>query len=129
MLTDKPYAILVPAVDADGNEVAGIRAPMVAAPLATYCGWNLRVPGQGHGAMHEFTGSTIPFPATETERAATCDPRPSVEARYPTQEAYQDAIAHAARALAAERLLLEEDIQRARAAAAGWHAPRHSIDL
>ena len=129
VLTDKPYAILVPAVDADGNEIAGVRAPMVQAPLATYCGWNLRAPGQGHGAMHEFTGSTIPFPATETERAATRDPRPSVEARYASPEAYQDAIAHAARTLAAERLLLEEDIQRARAAAAGWHAPRHSIDL
>ncbi len=129
VLTDKPYAILVPAVDADGNEVAGIRAPMVQAPLATYCGWNLRAPFQGHGAMHEFTGSTIPLPATEAERAATRDPRPSVESRYPTPEAYQDAIAHAARALAAERLLLEEDIARARAAAADWHAPRHRMDL
>ena len=27
-------------VDADGNEVAGIRLPDIAAPLATYTGWN-----------------------------------------------------------------------------------------
>jgi hypothetical protein len=30
------YVILVPAVDADGNDIAGIRAPMVAAPLGTW---------------------------------------------------------------------------------------------
>ena len=41
---DKPegtYVTLVSAVDADGNEVAGIRLPPVAVPLATYTGWNV----------------------------------------------------------------------------------------
>ena len=32
--------VLVPSVDADGNDVPGVRAPMVAAPLGTYTGWN-----------------------------------------------------------------------------------------
>ena len=53
------YTILVPAVDADGNDVAGIRAPMVQAPLATYTGWNIRTRGHGEGATHEFTLSLI----------------------------------------------------------------------
>ena len=32
------YRVLVPAVDADGNDIAGSKAPMVQAPLGTYCG-------------------------------------------------------------------------------------------
>ena len=35
------FAILVPQVDNDGNEVAGIRMPELAVPIATYTGWNL----------------------------------------------------------------------------------------
>ena len=35
-----PLPLLVPAVDEDGNERAGIRLPDVAVPLATYTGWN-----------------------------------------------------------------------------------------
>ena len=46
------YAVLVPAVNADGNDVAGVRAPMVEAPLGTCVGWNLRAREFGHGAMH-----------------------------------------------------------------------------
>ena len=72
------YAVLVPAVDADGNDLGGVRAPMVAAPLATYTAWNLRARGNAAGALHEYTGSTIPFAETEAERAATGDPRPSI---------------------------------------------------
>ncbi len=125
----RAYAVLVPAVDADGNELGGVRAPMVAAPLATYAGWNVRARGLGHGAMHEFTGSTLPLPETEEERAMTGDPRASVEARYGDAAGYVAAIGAAARQLAAERLYLAEDIARAEAAAANWHAPRHSLDL
>lgn len=62
VLAAEGYPTLVPAVDADGNDVAGVRAPMVGAPLGTYTGWNIRDRGFGHGAMHEFTGSYIPSP-------------------------------------------------------------------
>lgn len=127
--TGKHYAVLVPATDADGNDIAGVRAPMVQAPLATYTGWNLRMRGQGHGAMHEFTGSTIPLPETAEERAVTRDPRPSIAERYASKAAYQQAIAAAARKLVAERLMLEEDVDRCIAAAADWHAPRHDVRL
>lgn len=127
--TGKHYAVLVPAVDADGNDVAGIRAPMVQAPLATYTGWNMRMRGFGHGALHEFTGSTIPLPETPEERAVTGDPRRSILERYPTPEAYQQAIGEGARKLVAERLMLQEDVERCIAAAADWHAPRHDVNL
>ena len=37
----------VPAVDAAGNETAGIRLPEVAAPIGVHTGWNLRHPDMG----------------------------------------------------------------------------------
>src|SRR5437016_3046524 len=43
----KPYPILVPQVNTDGNETAGIRLPELAVPLASYTGWNLRDPKAG----------------------------------------------------------------------------------
>ena len=45
------YAVLVPAVDADGNDIAGVRAPMVEVPLGTCVGWNLRAREFGHGTI------------------------------------------------------------------------------
>jgi hypothetical protein len=125
----KSYAVLVPAVDSDGNDRAGVRAPMVAAPLATYTGWNIRRRGLGHGAMHEFTGSTLPFPETEVERLQTGDPRPSIMERYGSADAYAAAIRVGAEALVAERLMLEEDVQRCVDAAANWGAPRHAVSI
>ena len=129
VLPGEGYPVLVPAVDADGNDVAGVRAPMVEVPLATYTGWNLRARGQGEGAMHEFTGSTLPFPETPEHRAQLGDPRPSVRERYADAGAYARAIEAAARALVAQRLMLEEDVARCVAAAANWHAPRHDVTI
>ncbi|MEH0573027.1 alpha/beta hydrolase domain-containing protein [Streptomyces sp. B21-108] len=123
------YTVLVPAVDADGNETAGMRAPMAAVPLGTYTGWNTRAPGQGHGALHEFSGSTFPFAATEDERLITGDPRPSIQKRYRDSTDYVARIRAAAEELVARRLLLEEDLERATSAAADWSAPRHRFEL
>jgi Alpha/beta hydrolase domain len=123
------YPVLVPAVDEDGNDRAGVRAPMVAAPLGTYCGWNLRARGFGHGAMHEFSGSYIPLPETPEERRATGDPRRSILDRYPDAAAYVRAIAGAARQLVEQGLMLEEDVERVAAAAADWGRPRHDVSL
>ena len=123
------YAILVPAVDADGNDVAGVRAPMVEAPLGTCTGWNLRAREFGHGAMHEFTGSYIPFPDTDSEAAATGDPRASVLSRYGSADGYVDAIETAARRLVDERLMLEEDVERVVARAQDWGRPLHDVRL
>jgi hypothetical protein len=115
------YTVLVPAVDAD--ETAGVRAPMVSLPLGTYTGWNTRAPGQGHGALHEFSDSTFPFAATEDERLITGDPRPSVAKRYGDAAGYVARIRAAAEKLAERRLLLDEDVERAVRAATGWSEP------
>ena len=59
----------------------------------------------------------------------TGDPRPSILERYPNAEAYAAAITAAARQLVEEGLVLEEDVDRAAAAAADWGRPRHDIKL
>ena len=123
------YTILVPAVDADGNDIAGVRVPMVEAPLGTYAGWNVRGRGFGFGAMHQFTGSYIPFPDTDSEAEMTGDPRASVLARYRNAGNYVDAIEAAARRLVDERLMLEEDVARVVARAQDWSRPLHDVRL
>jgi hypothetical protein len=106
------FGTLVSAVDADGNEVAGIAVPEVRVPLAAYTGWNLRHPDIGGAEqLLYFAGATLPFARTRAERARTGDPRPSVEERWPSREAYLDAVRAAAVALVAERHLLEEDVE------------------
>jgi hypothetical protein len=123
------YAILVPAVDTDGNDVAGVHAPMVQAPLGTYTGWNLRIRGRGHGAMHVFDGSYVPFPDSPDERAATGDPRASVLERYADTMQYVQAVERAARRLVEQRLMIEEDVTHCVAAAADWGRPLHDVKL
>lgn len=123
------YPTLVPAVDSDGNDIPGIRAPMVQAPLATYTGWSLRARGFGHGAMFEFDGSTIAFADAESERAMTGDPRRSIEERYGDRSGYVRAIEAAAQDLVAQGFMLEEDVARCVQLAADWSAPRHEVSL
>jgi hypothetical protein len=123
------YTVLVPSVDADGNDVPGVRAPMVSAPLGTYTGWNPRARGFGHGAQWKFEGSYIPFPDTVSERVATGDPRLAVLERYADWPAYVAAITRAARALVAAGLMLQEDVERCAAAAERWNPARHAIGI
>jgi hypothetical protein len=98
---------LVPAVDADGNERAGVRLPAVAVPAGTYTGWNLYAAPGLEGELCDREGSFLPFAATEAERAG--DPRPSLAARYPGPEARQAALRAAVAALVADRFLLARD--------------------
>jgi hypothetical protein len=107
----KPYANLVSAVDEDGNELAGIRLPDISVPLATYTGWNVRHPDiGGPGQTLSLIGSTIPFPATQAERKASGDPRPSIEERYVSKEDYLGRVKQAAEALVQQGYLLAEDL-------------------
>jgi hypothetical protein len=129
LVPGKSYVVGVPAVDADGNDIPGVRAPMVAAPLGTYTGWNPRARGFGHGALYRFEGSYIPFAETSEERAETRDPRKSILERYPTKDAYVAAIIAAAKELVAQGLMLQEDVDRCATAAADWGRPRHLITL
>jgi hypothetical protein len=106
-----PYCTLVPAVDADGNELAGIRLPDVAVPTATYTGWNLRSAEYGAGdVLAGLHGGYHPFAPTPAERRAAGDPRPSILERYPEQSVYLAKMTEAALRLERERFLLEEDV-------------------
>jgi hypothetical protein len=105
-----PYTIFVAAVDSDGNEIAGIRLPQIAVPLATYTGWNVYQAQPDELADRD--GSCIPFARTKTERDAAGDPRPSLAERYGDRDAYVERLREAAAALVAERLLLQGDADR-----------------
>ena len=127
VVDDFGYTILVPGTDGDGNDIGGVRAPMVEAPLATYTGWNLRARGFGEGAKYKFSGSTIPFPETTDERISTGDPRTAIKERYEDVSAYQAAIGAAAELLVADRLMLEEDVERCIEWASDWDRDRHDL--
>ena len=106
----KPYPVLVPQVDADGNERDGVRLPEITVPLATYTGWNLRDTSIGApGERVSFEGSYIAFAKTAAEREAVHDPRPSIAERYASRDDYLARFRAAADALVAQRWLLEED--------------------
>ena len=108
----REYAVLVSQLDADGNEIAGIRTPHVEAPIATYTGWNYRPDGAAGKAQSGTLGSYLPFAADQAERSRAGDPRPSIRERYPTRASYVRAIAAACETLVRQRLLLEEDADR-----------------
>jgi hypothetical protein len=68
---------LMPRVDEDGNERAGVPSLLHEAPLGTYTGWNVAAEGffQGQPAGGGLIGGYIPFAATRREREALGDPR------------------------------------------------------
>ncbi len=111
-LADRPaYPVFVSKVDGDGNEVAGVRLPPVAAPVATTTGWALRRAGFGENDGGEGDGQHIPFASTREERLVSGDPRLSLEERYGTHENYVEAVAKAARQLESDGFLLPEDVR------------------
>jgi hypothetical protein len=107
------FRTLLPAVNADGNEVSGIALPEVAVPLGTYTGWNLRAAQFGAETMlAPLDGMFIPFAKTKAEREKTGDPRLSLAERYPARSDYLARLTAAALKLHAEGLLLDEDVVR-----------------
>ena len=115
----KVFGSLVPNVDTDGNEVAGIPLPEVSVPLAAHTGWNLRHPEIG-GAEQPlmFAGGTIPFASDADSRTVSGDARASIGERYRSRDDYLSRVRAAAEALAAERYLLDQDIESCVAQAA-----------
>jgi hypothetical protein len=111
-IAGRQYLVMVPKVDADGNEIAGIRLPEIAAPRGTHTGWNLRRAGFAEDELANIFGSYFPFAATSSEREAASDPRQSLAERYPTARDYLDAVARAAIDLQGARLLMAEDVER-----------------
>jgi Alpha/beta hydrolase domain len=104
------YPVLVPQVDADGNERDGVRLPELSVPLATYASWNLR--DSSIGAPSErvaFELSYLPFPKTAAERKNSGDPRKSIAERYTGREDYVTRYARALDDLIKQRWILPED--------------------
>ncbi len=109
-IADKQYAVLVPKVDRDGNELAGIRSVTLQVPLGTYMGWNLRKKGYMEDRSCYLQGSFIPFIRWRVDRGN--DPRPSLEERYRSKANYVRLAEAAAQRLRQDGFLLAEDAQR-----------------
>ncbi len=105
----KEYPIQVPAVDADGNDLGGVRYPDMQAPIATYIGWALRKAGFAEGELLMTNGCIKAFTRTKAEREKLGDPRLSIEERYPTHQTYIDKVNRAVDELVKEGFLLPED--------------------
>ena len=106
------YQLFVPKANSDGLDVAGIRTVEVRAPTATITGWNVRATGRRPGDLCGLSGAFVPFAKTKAERQANDDPRPSLDERYGDHAGFVRAVEEAARALVAERFLLQEDAER-----------------
>lgn len=104
-----PYRAFVSRVDRDGNEVAGIRLPDIAVPLATHTGWNLYKAPFPEGELCDRDGSYDAFPSNAIDRKQKGDPRASLAERYPSYKAYYAKVEAETRKLVRARLLLQED--------------------
>jgi hypothetical protein len=105
----KIYPTLIPKTDADGNDIAGIRLLDVQMPLATYTGWSLRAVANGGPDGCEGSGQMIPLAKTAAERAASGDPRLSVQERYGSFSRYYWERYFATNRMIDQRLMLGED--------------------
>jgi alpha/beta hydrolase family protein len=107
-----PLPLLVPQVDADGNELAGIRVPEQAVPLATTTGWNFRAERVGNPRdIYALAGAYLPFAKTRADREKSDDGRRAIDERYRSKEDYLERVRQAAMKLVDERLLLAEDVE------------------
>ena len=108
----REYVTLVPAVDADGNEIAGIRLPEVAAPLGTFVGWRLRSMAMGAPwAVVGLAGAWLPFAATAGDQFEG-DCRLPIDQRYSGRAEYVQRSLAAGEQLLQRGFLLERDLDR-----------------
>lgn len=112
------FQTLVPQVNADGDETAGVRMPDIQVPLGSNVGWNLRSPKIGApDQLYTQAGSFIPFALTKADRESRGDPRASIAERYSSQDDYLQRIAAAAGQLIHDGYLLDRDMSNVRALA------------
>jgi len=102
------YVALVPQVDRDGTEIAGIKLPEIAVPLATFTGWNLR-PAWYSRTIGRNTGVIWSLARTKKERKRNGDPRKSIAERYRPKEEYLSQVTVCLAELKQQRFLLDED--------------------
>ena len=103
------YGVLEPQVDADGNDIGGVRSVFSQVPIGTYTGWNLGRKDRFEGGLCNLQGSFIPFAATRAERIAAGDPRLSIEERYPSKEVYRRGVQEGRGRSGRQRYLLPDD--------------------
>jgi Alpha/beta hydrolase domain len=110
-LLGEPYPVLVPQVNADGNDMSGIRLPELAVPLGTYTGWNVTIPQLGDlGYLAGLVGGFEPFPLTKEQREKDGDARLSIRERYMDRQDYLDRVKRAAEDLVRQRFMRAEDV-------------------
>jgi hypothetical protein len=109
--TGEAFAVLVPQVNADGNDVSGIRLPELAVPLGTYAGWNITIPQLNDlRYLSGLVGGFEPFARTKAQRETTGDSRLSIAERYTGRPDYLDKVKRAASDLVRQRFLRVEDV-------------------
>jgi len=110
--------MMVPRVDADGNELGGVPTVQRDAPLGTYLGWNITSgPADATydsrpfhaGQVCNYVGGMVPFFKTKQQRLAAGDPRLSLEERYGTHAGYVTAVTAAANNAFSQGYLLAAD--------------------
>ncbi|HZM93113.1 MAG TPA: alpha/beta hydrolase domain-containing protein [Vicinamibacterales bacterium] len=108
----EPYPVLVPQVNADGNDEGGIPSPEVAVPLGTHTGWNVSTfQLSGLRYLAGLVGSFQPFARTKAEREQSGDSRPSIEERYASRQEYLQRVRRVATDLVRERFVLQDDVE------------------
>ncbi|MDB5880260.1 MAG: hypothetical protein JWP43_138 [Ramlibacter sp.] len=120
--TGKYYANYVPKVDANGNDIPGIRTPDVTAPLGSSSGWALRSTNFGGSTNGtdgcESAGQFVPFALNDASKVPG-DPRPSLTTLYTDKNGFVAARTAAAQAMLAQGLLLPNDAAKYATNAAG----------
>jgi hypothetical protein len=102
----------VPRVNADGNETAGVLPIQVQVPTGTFTGWNVTAKGYGAGGGCSLFGGFIPFARSRAERAASGDPRLSLEERYADHAGFVARVKAATARSQADGWLLPDDAVR-----------------
>lgn len=103
------FICLVPQVDEDGNEIAGIRMPEIEVPLNTFTGWSMRSVSFSN-TLRRNAGRVWPFPKTPEERVTNGDSRKSILERYPTRKDYLSKVIKSLLDLQDNGFLLDEDM-------------------
>jgi hypothetical protein len=95
-----PRPCIVSAIDADGNERAGVRLPHVEVPLDVSFGWNPELPRAATPIeLWNLVGGRVPFAAR------------TILDRYGTRDAFLDLVRVSTEALVVARDLLREDVE------------------